>query len=448
MSNWLYEAIIYEIFPRIFTEEGSFQGIIDRLPELKDLGINTLWLMPIHKIGRQHRKGTLGSPYAVCDYLSTHPDLGSKDDFRRLVNSVHRQNMRIIIDCVVMYTAWDHPWIKKHPDWYRKNEKGEIVSPNSDWIDVAHLNYANLELHEEIIKIMKYWIKEFDIDGYRCDTAGNMYGYKPVPFWQKAIAELRTIKQDVLMLAEWEDPEFHKDAFDLTYSWALYHLLRKVKNNEDNLAGLTSVDGIRIPWTEKEYSINPKIAGAGFIYEFLKAQKEEFPEGALKMRIIENHDEPRAANPFGKEESKAYAVLIFTLDGIPLLYNGQEIGETERPSHFEPYKIDWKNGNFAMKDFYKKLIAIRKTNPALRIGDLEKIQTGNESMICGFVRKYKNDSVVVLINFSSKNADADIIFPDQGEWADILNENSIKIDNTKKCSLQFKPHSSHIFKRK
>lgn len=448
MNNWHHDAVIYEIFPRIFSEEGNFQGIINRLPEIKDLGVNTLWLMPIHKIGTTKRKGTLGSPYSICDYRSIHPDLGSKDDFRKLVDTVHRQDMKIIIDCVAMYTSWDHKWLKEHPGWYRKNEKGEIAAPNDDWVDVAHLNYGNQELHEGMIREIGYWIKEFDIDGYRCDTAGNMYGLKPVIFWQKAIGELRKIKRDILMLAEWEDPEFHDDAFDLTYSWALYHLLKKIKENENNLAGLTSAGEVKIPWTEKGYTVDPLITGAGLIHEFITAQKKEFPDGALRMRIIENHDEPRAAVPFGKDASSPYAVLIFTLDGVPLVYNGQEIGETERPSHFEPYKIDWEKGDTDLKKFYKKLIEIRKTNPALKTGDLKKIQTGNDSMVYGFSRTRKDDSAVVVINFSPQKAAVDITFPSCGEWVDILNDGGMKVDGGKKHSFRLAPHACSIFQKK
>lgn len=413
------EAIIYEIFPRVFSKEGNFQGIINRLPELSDLGVNTLWLMPLHKIGMKNRKGTLGSPYAVCDYYSVNPDLGTEKDFRKLVTLSHKNNFRLILDWVAMYTAWDHPWIKQHPDWYRKNEEGKIIfPPDTDWYDIAHLNYGNRELHEAMINAMEHWLKKFDIDGFRCDTAGNMYGEKPTIFWKKAIKQLRKIKPEILMLAEWEDAEFHKDAFDLTYSWKLYHLLKKIRNNEEP---------------------------ASSVHKLLIRQKKEFPKDALRLRIIENHDEQRAANTFGKEVSKIYAALIFTIDGVPLLYNGQEIGETERPSHFETLKINWKNGDERLRDFYKKLIKIRLDNPALIYGDLKKIPTDYDDKIYAFSRTHQNNTVVSIINFSTSQLQTAIQFPQRGVFQDALTDKSIKVDKNKRFYLKIALQSAYVF---
>lgn len=446
-NNWIKEAIIYEIFPRVFSDNGNFQGIINRLPELKELGVNTLWLMPIQKIGKINRKGTLGSPYAVSDHYSLNPDLGDENGFRKLVETVHKNNFRIIIDWVAMYTAWDHPWLKQHPDWYRQNEQGEIISvPNTDWYDIAHLNYGSPELHDAITDAMCYWLKKFDIDGFRCDTAGNMYGLKPTIFWQKAIAKLRKIKLEILMLAEWEDPDFHQNAFDLTYSWMLYHLLEKIKNNENELDKLTSIEGIKIPWTEKGYQNRQQLKGAAFIHQVLTQQRQEFPDGALRLRIIENHDEKRAMTTFGKEAVRVYATLIFTLDGVPLLYNGQEIGETERPSHFEPFKINWQKGDRKLCNFYKKLIKIRIENPVLYLGSIKKIQTNCDENIYAFSKEYKNQIAVVVINFSPNALTVNLKFPQEGNWKDFLN-NKIIVKSSP-IQLQVIPYAAHIFVKK
>jgi len=460
-NNWIKEAIIYEIYPRVFSEEGNFQGIINRLQDIKDLGVNTLWLMPIHKIGMKKRKGTLGSPYAVYDHFSIHPDLGDENDFKKLVDETHKKDLRLIIDWVAVYTAWDHNWIGQHPDWYRKNEAGEIVSPNSDWSDVAHLNYASCELQDEMIKTMSRWIEKFDIDGLRCDTAGNIYGFKPIVFWERAIKRLRTIKPEILLLAEWEDPQFHTNAFDLTYSWALYHTLRKIKTNEKNLRDLTSLESVKIPWTEKNYQINTTIRGAGFIQELLDAQKKEFPGGALRMRFIENHDELRAQELFGKDASRAYATVIFTLDGVPLIYNGQEIGETVRPSHFEPFKINWEadprdvlrtgDRKGGLRDFYKKLIRIRKENPVLYLGDIKKIPTDCDENVYAFEKEHRNQLAAVVINFSPSFQMLNLKFPRDGIWKDLLNDETIIKSppvnrfNRAGNQLQLAPYASHIF---
>jgi len=452
MNSWIKEAIIYEIFPRVFSDEGNFQGIINRLSELKDLGVNTLWLMPVQKIGKVNRKGTLGSPYAIADHYFINSDLGDENSFRRLVETSHKNNFRLILDWVAMYTAWDHPWIKQHPDWYRKNEQGEIISvPNTDWYDIAHLNYGNPELHEAMIHSMSYWLKKFDIDGFRCDTAGNMYGLKPIIFWQKAIAQLKKIKPEILMLAEWEDAEFHKNAFDLTYSWKLYHLLRKMKENEKNLQGLTSVESVQITpqissrHLSADYS---QIKGTGFIHELLELQKQEFCEGALRLRIIENHDEQRAMATFGKDAVRAYATLIFTLDGVPLLYNGQEIGETERPSHFEPFKINWQSGDKKLRDFYKKLIKIRCENPVLYSGCAKKIQTDRDEYIYAFSKEYREHLAVIVINFSPGPVTANLKLPMDGKWQDLLSNGIVKLSSRQLIADYLTPYASHIFVKK
>lgn len=446
MNNWIKEAIIYEIFPRGFSAEGNFQGIINRLPELKDLGVNTLWLMPIYKIGAKNKKGTLGSPYAIADHCSINPHLGDENSFRKLVETAHKNNFRLIIDWVAMYSAWDHPWIKQRPDWYRQNEQGEITSvPNTDWYDIAHLNYADDELHKAMIDAMSYWLKKFDIDGFRCDTAGNMFGEKPTIFWRKAIARLRKIKPEILMLAEWENPEFHQKAFDLTYSWMLYHLLEKIKNSESNLNKLTSIEDIKVPWTEKGYKNSRQLKGAAFIHQVLTQQKQEFPAGALRLRIIENHDEKRAMATFGKQAVRVYATLIFALDGVPLIYNGQEIGETERPSHFEPFRINWQGGDEQLRNFYKKLIKIRTTNPALIYGEPKKIQTADDTYIYTFSKTYLNNSVVTILNFSPKSITSKIKFPQKGRWVDLLNGTAIEIEKDCLCNIKIQPFAALMF---
>ena len=171
VQPWLRESVIYELYPRAFSAAGDFNGITTQLDSLKDLGVNILWLMPIHPIGEKFRKGTLGSPYAVRDYYAINPEYGSTDDFRRLIEEAHARGLRVILDIVANHTAWDNVLIKRHPEFYKQDASGKIIPPVAEWTDVAGLNYANPQLREYVINMLKYWIKEFDVDGFRCDVA-------------------------------------------------------------------------------------------------------------------------------------------------------------------------------------------------------------------------------------------------------------------------------------
>lgn len=209
--EWVKNAVIYEVNVRQYTPEGTFNAFTEHLPRLKTLGVDILWFMPVNPIGVKNRKGPLGSYYSVKDYTAVNPEFGTMEDFRRLVEQVHEQGMYAIIDWVPNHTAWDHRWTKEHPDWYKQDEKGEFVSP-FDWTDVIQLDYDNEEMRQEMIEEMIFWIRESDIDGYRCDVAHMV----PVDFWDEARKELDKVKP-VFMLAESDQYFLHKNAFDMTY---------------------------------------------------------------------------------------------------------------------------------------------------------------------------------------------------------------------------------------
>jgi glycosidase len=211
--EWSYNSTIYEANIRQFTPEGTFAAFEEHLPKLKQMGIEIIWLMPIHPIGEKNRKGTLGSYYSVKDYKGINPKFGTEEDFKSLVNAIHDQDMYIIIDWVANHTAWDHPWTKTNKDFYTLDSEGNFVPPVPDWSDVIDLNFENKELWLQMIDAQKYWIEEFDIDGYRCDVAAMV----PNEFWGKARLELDQIKP-VFMLAEAHEPELHENGFDMTYS--------------------------------------------------------------------------------------------------------------------------------------------------------------------------------------------------------------------------------------
>ena len=219
-AEWVKKAVIYEVYLRSFSPEGTFHALEHRLPELRDLGATVLWLMPVHPVGTVKRKGSLGSPYSIADYYSVNPEFGSLDDFRSLVEATHRHGLKIIIDLVANHTAWDNPLMRTNPGWYTTDSTGGIIPPNSDWTDVADLDYSNREMREWMMEMMEYWVSDVGIDGFRCDVAEMV----PTDFWEEARRRLDAIKP-VMMLSEGSLPEHHRSAFDITYSWGVYNAM-------------------------------------------------------------------------------------------------------------------------------------------------------------------------------------------------------------------------------
>ena len=374
VPQWLHEGVIYEIFPRDFSVKGDLNGVTARLDELKDLGVTVLWLMPIHPIGEKLRKGTYGSPYAVRDYYTITPDYGTLDDFKRLVTEAHKRNLRVLMDLVVNHTAWDSV-VMAHPEFYKRDANGKIIPPVPDWSDVAGLNYANPELRNYIITMMKYWIKECDIDGYRCDVASMV----PTDFWEQALAELQKIKPDIIMLAEASKPELLVQAFDTDYSWPLLGTLNDVLIRDRPASALKK------SWEES---------------------RRQFPKGSLHMRITDDHDEARAIARFGIRGALAGSALMFTLDGVPLLYNGMEVGdatESGDPALFEKLPIFWRpKERPPLRKIYQDLINLRKQYAAFRNTDVTWLPNSDEANLVTFMRADNKDEFLVMINFSSR----------------------------------------------
>src|SRR6266849_5168882 len=370
---WVRDGVIYQIFPRAFSAEGNFNGITAQLDRLKELGVTIIWLMPIHPIGQEKKKGTIGSPYAVRDYYGINPDYGTKEDLKKLISDSHRRGMKVIIDIVANHTAWDSV-LMKHPDWYKHDASGKITYPY-DWFDIAALNYTNSQLRRYMTDMLKYWIREFDLDGFRCDVAGEV----PTDFWENARAELDKIKPDIFMLAEAHKPDLQVKAFELDYSWPLHSALTGV------LQGRSRATDLREAW-EKEY--------------------KDWPRGALHMRFSDNHDERRAIARFGEPAALAASALMFTLDGVPLLYNGMEVGDTTEsgaPALFEKLPVFWpiaeRRPEFPR--FYKQMIEQRRASSALRRGSLAWLRNSDEFQVLTFLRRSPEEEVLIAINFSS-----------------------------------------------
>jgi glycosidase len=374
-AEWVKDAVIYEIYPRAFSNKGDFNSITSDLDRLKDLGVTVLWLMPIHPIGKEKAKGTIGSPYAVKDYYAINPDYGTAADLQRLIAESHRRGMKVIIDIVANHTAWDSV-LMRDKSFYTQNSKGEIIPPVPDWADVADLNYDNPNLRKYIVEMLKMWTRDYDLDGFRCDVAG----FIPTDFWEAARAEVDKIKPNTIWLAEWESPDLLVKAFDVDYSWNIHSVMTEV------LQGTKNASDIRRVWEE---------------------QKAKFPRNALRMRFSDNHDERRAIARFGERGALAAQALVFTLDGIPMFYNGMEAGDTTEsgaPALFEKMPVFWqfKERRPEFPKFYKAMIALRKSSLALRRGDVVWLKNSDENHILTFSRRGGNEEILVAINLSNQ----------------------------------------------
>lgn len=332
--------------------------------------------MPIHPIGEKMRKGPFGSPYAVRDYYAIDPDYGTAADLKRLISEAHKREMKVILDIVANHTAWDSV-LMEHPEFYKQDDKGKIIPPFPDWTDVAGLNYTNAGLRAYMIGMLKHWANpaEFDVDGFRCDVAYMV----PTSFWEEARAELEKTKPDRMMLAEATKPELLVKAFDIDYSWPLHAALNKVLLN-----GAPASD-LKRSWEES---------------------RQQFPQGALHLRISDDHDEARAVARFGIRGALAASVLMLTLDGVPLLYNGMEAGdatESGDPALFEKLPIFWHpKERPQLSEIYRDLIRLRKQHAAFRSDRVAWLHNSDEANLVTIMRLDEQDEFVIALNFSNR----------------------------------------------
>ncbi len=392
-ADWVRDAVVYEVYLRAFSKEGTFKALEQRLPELRDMGVTVVWLMPIHPVGKKHRKGTLGSPYSVQDFYGVNPEFGTLDDFKSLVAATHVQGMHIIIDLVANHTSWDNPLITAHPDWYTTDTDGGIIAPNADWHDVADLDYDAPGLRAWMKEMMLYWVRDIGIDGFRCDVAEMV----PHDFWVDAIAALRAVKP-VMMLAEGAEPSLHIDAFDLTYAWNTYDMLRPI------IRGEAPVSGIEQTMTRDRY---------------------RYPRGALRLRFTTNHDKNMYDAPpvvwLGPDAARAAAVLVNLLPGVPLVYNGQEVGSDKRLSLFEKEAIDWTKDTLNFRALYTALHRIRAEQESVRRGAFHAVPTSDSTAVFAFVRTIDEEMpVFTAVNLTDVPVSCTCILPEDLEGAMLL----------------------------
>jgi glycosidase len=385
---WLRDGVVYEIFPRDFSPAGNLAGVTASLDELKDLGVTILWTMPIHPIGEKCRKGQFGSPYSVKDFYAVDPHYGTVDDFKRLVAEAHKRDMKVIMDLVANHTAWDSVMMR-HKEYYKQDAQGKAIPPVPEWTDVAGLDYGNPQLREYMITMMKYWVQTCDVDGFRCDVASMV----PTDFWEAARAELESVKPDIMLLAEASKPELMVKAFDLDYSWPLMGALNDVLI---------------------------KGAPASKLRASLEDSQRKFPRESLHMRITDDHDEPRAVSRYGVYGALAGSALMFTLDGVPLLYNGMEVGdatESGDPALFEKLPIVWSpKDRPPLRRIYHDLIKLRKENAPFRSGRVIWLHNSIEDSLVTFKRADETNEFVVVINFSNRPVHGQVDVTNGGDF--------------------------------
>ena len=410
--EWTKDATIYQINTRQFTKEGTFRAAEAHLPRLKELGIDIIWLMPINPIGEKMRKGTLGSPYSIRDYYGVNPEFGTLDDFKHFVAAAHALGMHVIIDWVAAHSAWDNPLVEQHPEWYERNWKGELTSPEFwDWWDTADFDYDQPGLRKYMIEAMKYWVAEADIDGFRCDVVFNV----PLDFWNQLRRELDEIKP-VFMLAEWEGRDIHAEAFDASYAFKQNRDLRDI------------VDGKR--------------ENIGRLVEYYAWHFGGYPRDAYRLTHVTNHDlnawDGTQFDLFGDALELAI-VLSVVNDGIPMIYNGQEAGNDKMLEFFDKDEIEWRE--HPVGELYRKLFKLKHETTALWNGaagaPMVRVFNSDLAHVFSFIREDENGAVFAVFNISP---DARTVTlddsPANGDFTDFFSGASVTFDKGSELALQ------------
>ncbi|MDE6424057.1 MAG: alpha-amylase [Muribaculaceae bacterium] len=394
--EWSRNAVIYEVNLRQYSDSGNVTSFARELPRLKDLGVDILWMMPIHPISQKDRKGTLGSYYAVADYTAFNPEFGTVEQFKDMVKQAHDQGMKVIIDWVPNHSGRDNKWVAQHPDWYEKDSLGNMVGVY-DWTDVYCFDYSNPEMRKGMIDAMKYWLTDVDIDGFRCDVAMEV----PTDFWDEARPQLEAAKPGIFMLAEATKPELQKNGFDMGYNWPMKDLFSEIAATSGQYS-YKGADGKVRTFPEKH---------AADIKTLLDNQAQEFPKDTYLMNMVTNHDlnswEGTEFERLGNLTS-AFAVLSYTLPGMPLIYTGQETGMNRAFEFFEKDKApQWEPRNEYFT-FYQNLNNLKHSQQALAAGldGGEMVIYPTESPDLFIFSREKGDSKVAVLTNLGKEATA------------------------------------------
>ena len=432
-KEMMENAIIYEANIRQYSEEGTFNAFTKDIPELKKLGVKIIWLMPIFPISEINRKATgdtfthdikdpeerkkyLGSYYAVADFRAVNSEFGNLDDLKKLIAAAHDAGIFIILDWVPNHTGWDHKWISEHPDFYTKDSEGNITDPldgngkSIGWTDVADLDYNNQGLRKEMISDMQYWLKETDVDGFRCDMAGMV----PLDFWEQAIPQLRATKP-IFMLAEDAGSEIVRGdgLFDMIYGWESHHMMVGIAKGQKNVNDWDNM---------------------------MEGFKNRYEKDDIIMNFTSNHDENSwqgsVPESFG-DASEVMAVLTYMMPGMPLIYSGQEYDLAHRLKFFEKDSIPKTKGQFF--PLYEKLALLKGNNVALNGGKIPanyvRINTSRNDKIIAFFREKNGKRVLFIANLSKNKEEITVEY--DGEFKDFFNKTDVKL--IKGAKMTFAP---------
>ncbi|AXO80397.1 alpha-amlyase [Olleya aquimaris] len=414
----LETAVIYEANIRQYSPEGTFEAFTKDIPQLKQLGVKVIWLMPVFPISETKRKATggedskfatdfpeaeqdkyLGSYYAVSDFTKINPEFGTIENFRDLVNTAHDNGIYVILDWVPNHTGWDHTWLKTNPEYYTQNDKGEVVHPvDTDWTDVADLNYDNQEMRKAMIADMTYWLTNEGVDGFRCDVAGSV----PTDFWEQAIPKLRA-KKDIFMLAEAWKPELLKAGlFDMGYAWDRHHAMNAIAQGEKDATEFTTA---------------------------LQTDFDRYEADDILMNFVTNHDENSWNGTIKErmgETGEMMTALAYVTPGMPLIYSGQEYDLDHRLLFFEKDSFPHTKGK--TWKVLEKLATLKQNNAALHGGKTSAKYNAidNGENVISFSRTKENDEVVFIANVSEENIKVSL--PQKGTYVDYMSNQTVELN--------------------
>lgn len=416
--EWTKDAVLYEVNIRQFTPEGTFNAFAEHLPRLKELGVDILWFMPISPIGVKNRKPLLGSYYSVKDYKDVNPEFGTLEDFKSLIAKAHDLGFHLIIDWVPNHSAWDNQLTTDHPDWYIKDSIGNFIPPiGFDWTDVIQFDWSNKDLQDYMIGALKFWV-ELGVDGFRVDHPH----ITPYEFWERARTELNTVKP-VLMIAENEEQtDFMKSGFDMNYAWELHHMMNRIAQGKDSVKSIA---------------------------KYYKKEKSVFPQNVYRMVFLDNHDENSWNGTINSRMGEAQvpgAVFLFTTQGFPLLYNGQEACLNKSLKFFVRDTIKW--DTCRMTQFYKDLIKMKKENKALWNGEfggpMINIKTNKDNKMFAYYREKDENRVIVFLNLTKKSVSFKPVLKDlDGEYTEYFTQEKLSVPQV--ANLDLVPWGYKVF---
>lgn len=406
----LRNQVMYCIYVRSYGPNGTFKDVENDLNRIKELGTDIVYLMPIYPIGEENKKGTLGSPYSIKDYRSINEEYGTMDDFKSLVNKIHECGMKCIIDIVFNHTSLDSVLKNEHPEFFMKDSSGNFTRKVEDWTDVIDLDFDNRSLWDYLIDTLKMWAEI--VDGFRCDVASLV----PIDFWIKARTEVRKVNSNCIWLAETLDFNFIKfirnkgflcssdsevyNAFDICYEYDVWGAFNEYLKGNCRLS---------------------------YYIEKLNMQEEIYPANYVKLRYLENHDQPRSKSKIPDTNMlKNWIAFTYFQKGTTLIYAGQEAQDTNAPSLFEKDKVNWSGMNEDFTGLMKKLYNMKKFI-LVRNGEYNLVADDDLDSVVGYYKK-ENAMLVGIFNLKSKTGKLKVELKD-GIYTDMINNNQIQVIN-------------------